>query len=381
MVILSRMGDMKLAWDESDVEKDAGPRLAPVSAEPGARPRFIAEFDGLRGLAVAGVILFHSREQLISSGLEVVARYGWIGVNLFFVLSGFLITEILVRARSRPHFFRDFYARRALRIWPLYFALLILTAMAARVRPGLPLSQAILHTRWLPFALLVQNIFLATLPGPLIPTWTLAIEEQFYLFWAPVVRFIGKRPLVWVLAAVLIASPILRLALAGHVLSTNTLLNLDGLAAGSLLALLYRPDRRTLWTRIALALMLLGAAVLAWCRFESVPLLASGLASFFAGLVILTLLLRNGKSLYARFLRLRWLMYLGAISYGLYLLHSWAAVVVAAAGADRLLAPLGVAGDLGVVALRFAASIAFAAISWHWFESPLLQLRQRFREG
>jgi len=363
-----------LAW------RRIGWRRESASVRLTKSPAFIAEFDGLRGLAVSGVILFHSQMQLVSVHLDQVARYGWIGVDLFFVLSGFLITGILVRSKPNPNFpnfFKNFYARRALRIWPLYFALLFLSWVIAHVVPG-TLAQQLLHTRWLAFVLLLQNLFIISIPGPLVPTWTLAIEEQFYLFWAPIVRLASRRWLVLLLCFVIAASPVARYGLNGRILATNTLLNLDGLAFGALLALLFRPECRLLWICIASAASMIGVVGISLCRFQPEPLLSSWLACAFSGLVTFALLSVHTNSFYSRFLRIRWLRYLGTISYGLYLLHGWAAVFVAAAGVDRQLSRFGAVGDVATVAIRFVVSVLFATGSWYMLEQPILRFKNRF---
>jgi len=245
------------------------------------------------------------------------------------------------------------------------------------VVPG-RLAQQLLHTRWLVFALLLQNLIAISIPGPLVPTWTLAIEEQFYLFWAPIVRLVSKRWLVIVLCFVVALSPVARYKLDGRIVGTNTLLNLDGLAVGGLLALLFRPERRLLWTCTASATLVVGVAGIWHCRFRSGPLLSSWLACFFLGMVTFALLSLNTTSVYSRFLRLRWLRYLGTISYGLYLLHSWAAVFVTTAGVDRHLSHLGATGGVAILAIRFTASVLFATVSWYVLEQPILRFKDRF---
>jgi peptidoglycan/LPS O-acetylase OafA/YrhL len=338
----------------------------------------IVEFDGMRGLAVLGVVLFHSQAQLVSLHLDGIVRYGWIGVNLFFVLSGFLITGILIRSKPNPNFFKNFYVRRALRIWPLYFALLFFSWAIAHAVPG-KLSEQLLHTRWLVFILFLQNVCSISMPGPLVPTWTLAIEEHFYSFWAPIVRLASMRSLMFLLCFVIAASPVARYGLDRRILAANTLLNLDGLAFGALLALLFRPERRLLWSYIAFATSIIGVVGISLCRFQATnALLSSWLACLFSGLVTFALLSAHTNSLYGRILRIRWLRYLGNISYGLYLLHGWAAVFVSSAGVDRRLVRFGAAGDLATVAIRFVVSVLFATGSWYLLEQPILRFKKRF---
>jgi len=160
---------------------------------------------------------------------------GWAGVNLFFVLSGFLITSILIDARDKPHYFRNFYGRRALRIWPLYVLLLVVVYLNADWFVGLRCckqsdrSLAGLH-------LLCAESFHITMPPAIGQTWSLAIEEQYYFLWAPLVRFL-RYP--WMLAALLLAA-FASSALFDHhpwLTPTHTLIHLDGIAMGSLLTL------------------------------------------------------------------------------------------------------------------------------------------------
>jgi peptidoglycan/LPS O-acetylase OafA/YrhL len=148
----------------------------------------LPQLDGVRGLAIFLVIL-HNTSTMKLPGLEGLVAYGWMGVDLFFVLSGFLITGILLDARNSLHFYRNFYARRCLRIWPLYYSLLFFMFVAIPlVHPSLA-SKILDSSRpcW-SYLLFLQN-FLTSSPnlaaGPLGVTWSLAVEELFCLVWAP----------------------------------------------------------------------------------------------------------------------------------------------------------------------------------------------------
>ena len=94
-------------------------------------PKYLPELDGLRGIAVLCVVFYHCSPRLVGTWVHYASLWGWVGVNLFFVLSGFLITSILIEARGKPHYFRNFYARRALRIWPVYVLLLVVVYLSA----------------------------------------------------------------------------------------------------------------------------------------------------------------------------------------------------------------------------------------------------------
>jgi hypothetical protein len=189
-------------------------------------------------LAVLGVVIYHCHPRLEGTPFYRASLWGWAGVNLFFVLSGFLITSILLEARGKPRYFRNFYARRALRIWPVYVLVLVVCYLNAPWFVGLPVFEAISTAPWWVYILFLQNLFHLALPPSIGPTWSLAIEEQYYFLWAPVVRLLA-RP--WALAVflggALIASPLFRMGHFGWITPTHSLTHLDGIAMGSLLAI------------------------------------------------------------------------------------------------------------------------------------------------
>ena len=150
-------------------------------------PSYIPQFDGLRALSILAVFIAHS-EFLRSLPGAVILEYGRIGVDLFFVLSGFLITGILLDSKGSSHYFRNFYIRRALRIWPLYYLiLLIIYLLTSQFLPQMKDGNV-----WLYFTVYIQNLFLnLKIPYGLEPTWSLAVEEQFYMTW-PLLVFLLK---------------------------------------------------------------------------------------------------------------------------------------------------------------------------------------------
>lgn len=343
-------------------------------------PSYIPELDGLRGIAIAVVLLYHCHTKLESSHLDVVAKWGWIGVNLFFVLSGFLITGIIVDSRDDPHFFRNFYARRGLRIWPVYFLLLLLNFFFVPLVFG-NFWWAVHEVRtaqWTHYIFFIQNLLFAAMPGTLGPTWSLAIEEQFYVFWAPIARFVKNAALLPLLIAVFLASPFIRLANTGFLTEVHTLTHLDGLAIGSLIALSLRMfdfDRKV-WKRIAAACIALGVAGAVNMQFHGSVLTDTLLALGFGGMLIAALLVTGKQYLYGRFLTWRPLKYLGTISYGLYLTHILCFVVIGAF--DLKMTKHGMWGDLAVVAVRIVLSIGAASLLWYGFERPILRLKKYF---
>lgn len=352
----------------------------PRSADCLGLPSYIPELDGLRGLAIGSVLIYHCHEKLRSSGLDSIAQWGWVGVNLFFVLSGFLITGIIVDSRDDPRFFRNFYARRGLRIWPVYVLLLLLNYAVVPFLFG-SFWWAVHEMRsapWLHYIFFVQNLFFLALPGTMGPTWSLAIEEQFYVFWAPVARFVRNAALVPLLIGILVVSPFVRNEHFRFLTQTNTITHLDGLAIGALIALGLRSSvfsRRT-WRNCGAAGLVLGVFGVILMVTHGSGFTDSLLALGFGGMLITALLVTGERSLYGRFLTARPLKFLGTISYGLYMIHILCFVVIGAF--DLKMERFGVWGDLAVVAVRLALSIGAATLLWHGFEKPILKLKRYF---
>ena len=131
---------------------------------PSWLPAYIPELQGLRGIAVLAVVIYHCHPRLIGTWIYSASLWGWAGVNLFFVLSGFLITSILLESRNQENYFRNFYGRRVLRIWPVYFLVLIVVYLEAPWFIGPPILTAIRTAPWLAYIFFLQNLFHITLP-------------------------------------------------------------------------------------------------------------------------------------------------------------------------------------------------------------------------
>lgn len=341
-------------------------------------PKRVLQLDGIRGIAILLVILHNTSGRYPLPHLRWLADSGWMGVDLFFVLSGFLITRILLDTKHSEGYFKNFYARRVLRIWPLYYSLLLfLFVLIPLLRPG---QAATIFTArsspWWAYPLFLQN-FLVPIPtqatGPLGVTWSLAVEEQFYLVWPLVVRYCSSSQLRRLAAVVICLSPIVRLysSVHGVIIYSNTFCRLDGLMAGALLALVasqenLRPSR---FIKLAWASLLVAAplAVLADApnhRWFVHSLVAAAAASFvylvlFASHPWLRVAMTN-----------RFLVYTGTISYGLYLLHKlpFDAFEDLRVSANPLLA----------IAMGVASTFALAALSWNLLEKPFLNLKRMF---
>ena len=335
--------------------------------------------QGLRGVAVLAVVFYHCHPRLAGTWLYAASLWGWAGVNLFFVLSGFLITSILLESREKPRYFRNFYGRRVLRIWPVYVLVLAVVYLEAPWFIGPTVAQAIKAAPWLAYLFFVQNLFHLALPPAIGPTWSLAIEEQYYFLWAPTVRLL-KRPwmLALVLAAALAASTAFRLANLRWMTPTHTLIHLDGIAWGSLLALglhTLRLRRRT-WLLMGLSGLAAGF-VAAGTVAGGTAFLDSALAVGFAGAVLAAIASTGARSPLHAALGRGPLAFYGRISYGLYMIHI--AVFIFFGWFDLRMDRYGMAGNLAVVAFRLAASTAAAAVLWYGFESQILKLKRYFQ--
>ncbi len=303
-------------------------------------PKVIPQIDRLRGLAILLVLVCHS-QRVMPPVLSGIARQCWMGVDLFFVLSGFLITGILWETRSADHYFKRFYARRALRIWPVY--LLCLFFVFCIVSVFKPLVAGIFGRipkdplgLWV-YLLMIQNLFGDRLfLSQFLPvTWSLATEEQFYLLWPAVIRRASWRVLLPFLFAGLLLAPFLRLWAAHHGFSPiaiyyNPLTHCDALLWGAIIAIWLRSIRERRGTLLAAGVVLIfaGAALFVPIYPYSVasqhcsPLVFTAVALMSAGILLVALVSENlGVYLHRFFFMNQTLSFFGLISYSLYLYH------------------------------------------------------------
>jgi peptidoglycan/LPS O-acetylase OafA/YrhL len=375
------------------------------SPEGSPYARHLPALDGVRGFAVLGVACSHLFPASPHSPFEAFVHktfaFGASGVDLFFVLSGFLITGILYDSLPDPDFFRKFYARRVLRIFPLYYGVLALYAIAALIC-GLNF-----HRELLSLALYLQNTSLIaqrlrdyTGPTalPLPHFWSLAIEEQFYLVW-PITVFLlrTRRRLLIFCAAALVLCPLLRAFLFLHgvdynIVTVNTLCRSDSLLAGAAIALLLRSHlhdrvlRASGWIFVASATF---GILLSYLSTHG-PLLntASGyrvyLAFDFSAIALVSvgvIVLSLRSPLVSRLCTLRPMRWLGKYSYGIYILH-----LIFFSYLERPLRRFFstyITPDKGVdiVAtglLIFLISIIAAYLSYHLYEKHFLRLKRFF---
>ena len=333
---------------------------ATLSSLPVRRPAL----DGVRAVAVIGVIASHA-------GLF---NLGWLGVDIFFGLSGYLITGILLDAKAADPtaraYFVPFYMRRALRILPLAWAVALIAATIEGQWSGLLWYMGYL-VNWLP-----DN----PPPDVLGHYWSLAVEEQFYLVWPAVVLFASRRALPKIIIGLIVVDVFCRLTFSlwppsfanQQFLGLATFARADTLLVGAFLAYRERtgglPTRGAGWTW-AVALVA-GAFMLAVhrLRLESMapiliynlkwPIIAAGVG---AGLLIV--LTRP-----PRFLQWFWMRWIGQISYGVYVIHA------------LLGRPLHARFDssLVVFVLQLGLTLPLAALSWYFFEAPILAQKHRW---
>jgi peptidoglycan/LPS O-acetylase OafA/YrhL len=359
------------------------------------------ELDSLRFFAFLAVFLFHvtPRDPVAYSHYSFVPRslVPWIcgiagagafGVDLFFALSAYLITGILLREKAvRGHIdVKAFYARRILRIWPLYFLFIGIAA-------AIPIWD---HAQKLPWPYVAGYLLLAGnwvyafrgLPASVaIPLWSISIEEQFYLFWPPILRRITRRKLVYVVIALLVLANLARIALvaahaSGAAIEYNTFARIDPIALGILVACVLgdRSPRLSPSVRLGLilaalfTLALIGAYAHLNAPRSLAPVMGTlvgrPLVALASGVMLVAFIGATGP---ARILTSRGLVYLGKISYGLYVYHM-AGVLIA----EHILRNNATGGHRGAALLGFLLAIAFSAISYRWFESPFLRLKDRF---
>jgi peptidoglycan/LPS O-acetylase OafA/YrhL len=359
------------------------------------------ELDSLRGVAILLVLFFHGFGfQFAAAKLPRMAHLfvlatmpGWVGVNLFFVLSGFLITGILLDSKHQPQYYRRFYTRRALRILPAYYALLFILSVV-------PLTGLFEHRQMSWQFISLSCIYLSNVTGLFgVPAqygtlWSLAVEEHFYLLWPAVVRSLSRRAISYSAIAIVVVCPMLRAIaykLGFQYGAGYTWLVADGLAIGSLLGVLSRSwlADRSRMKQVSIGCMTAGATlivigvpfgILLGRTFVGAVFRLTALNIFFAGCLGATLVLGTGT--FKWIVRRPTLQFFGKISYGLYLIH-----MLAFDFTDHLLAqyvpdPLAavrVSFDLMCLRFGIAAAIAIgvATLSRKYFEEQFLRLKEK----
>lgn len=382
------------------LESDQPPLASPIS---GKRVRCL---DGLRGIAVIMVLGIHFLNSKALpqppprlNSLPHIFAFGWMGVDLFLVLSGFLITGILVDTRGEPHFLRNFYARRALRIFPLYYLVVVTAFATAPLQRRHPQMAPYVpdHTSWIYYFLYLINWFIpfsSKATGYFSLYWTLAIEEQFYLFWPVLVAKLRPRTFTTVCLAICMLVPLLRIALGLHSSAsqftfTNTFTRMDSLGWGALAAIILRsPEARA---RVKPLLFWVASTCCIIVLFIDFPLhdfytrgfptQSVGFTVIAIGFSCLLLMaydseLRQGKL--ASLLRWGVFTHFGRYSYGMYIFHSL--ILIAMELVFQRYAWFGYSFPLGLALFVFFFGVCYAVggTSFHLFEKHFLRLKVFF---
>ena len=346
----------------------------------------IRPLDGFRGLAALMVMWFHyfqvshhSGDSPLAHSFQRFMNIGQGGVDLFFVLSGFLITRILLSTKGDSKYLRRFYARRSLRIFPLYFAFLVLFLLTASwLNGGTPLWSE--HWYFWAFSQNIPQALGWPVNGP-VHYWSLAVEEQFYLVWPFLVLALSKKWLVRVSVVLFVLPFVLRIILIPQGVDVYflTITRTDGLALGALLAL-FEPGivaggakyahRFRVGLLIAVPLLAMGFVVFGGQMHFGFRTVKFTLISLCGALMVGLLLTANENSRFRRFFDNRFMVFTGRISFGLYVYQTLCFGIF-----DKLFQHYD---SLLRLPVAFALVYLIAWMSFRWFETPILGLKRHF---
>lgn len=378
------------------------------SQAPAVTRKHVSTLDGIRGIAILMVLGIHFA---YSGALpEPPPRFlslfhflvfGWMGVDLFFVLSGFLITGILLDTIAAPNYFKSFYARRTLRIFPIYYLVIVLvlclTPFALRFPalfpylPGYPLIAAsffYMQNWWMAFHPMAPRVVIGDY-------WSLGVEEQFYLLWPLIVFKLSRRNVTRLCIAICLATPVLRLVLYRHdpesfLVFVSTLTRMDTLLWGALAAIAVRttgllqklePWLTPLAFTCAAAMLIIDFPLhelysrALFTQSIGYTLIAIGFAAF-----LLKGYLADGTtSLLARFLNSKVLRGFGRYSYGIYIFHAFFLTAMRVTLGERTWYGHSLPRSALLAVLFLAITYGTAFASFHLYESRFLRLKSRFK--
>jgi peptidoglycan/LPS O-acetylase OafA/YrhL len=366
----------------------------------------ISQLDGIRGLAIAAVLVDHLGQILnigIGRNLVVIALYrvmhvGWLGVDIFFVLSGFLITGIILKDREQPDFWGTFYLRRAFRILPAFIVVFAVTLFAAHLfAPNIHVSASYL----LPAIFFMANwTVLNNGEMPLLThLWSLAVEEQFYFLWPQAAKRMRPENLFKLALALAVVSEFARIALAllhvdPYIVYKITPTRIDGLAIGAALAVgINLPRIHGFLTRRWRPIALVAAVMLpisfivmrgnlfvfyVWSQVLAIPP-----AIILTAMLIFAAMESSLPSNLSLFFGNPVMKYLGRRSYALYLIHEPIQVAMERSRAHGYLARLspGVAINIVLIVCALAVSFVLTELSWRLIESPAQAARHLLARG
>jgi peptidoglycan/LPS O-acetylase OafA/YrhL len=353
---------------------------------------YMIQLDSLRALAAFSVLFFHFYLKDQNARESIIGKVPWgeWGVHLFFVLSGFLITGILLRCReaseqgaSRLHQLKQFYVRRSLRIFPLFY----FVTLGAALLNVEPLRETLLwHLTY------TSNFYFASIgkfEGPASHFWSLAVEEQFYLVWPFLILFLPRKYLGFCIFLVIIAAPVYRI-LGAHfgisILARSNMMVacLDLLGLGSLLAYynfscpfdFYRLGKSKLYKLLGIALFVFALSLIFKGSASRASVVSNMVVTpmFFAWLIHQAAVGFTG--FVGRILETKSLVYCGKISYGIYIYHPFVSVLV-----GRVLDRLGISLPRNAFAeflLLTIITLLVSSVSWFLLEARIVKLKKRF---
>jgi peptidoglycan/LPS O-acetylase OafA/YrhL len=356
--------------------------------------------DGVRGMAVLMVLLFHFwqgmpvyRHRFDHHLTQAASLFsiGQKGVDLFFVLSGFLITGILMRSRGSTNYFKNFYARRSLRIFPLYFVVVLGCLLAGAIW-NLPNYRW--HNTWW-YLCYLQNVGDTFFPGSVAGPghfWSLAVEEHFYIFWPLAVALLERRKLKYLCLFLIGFCIVVRVVFISFGLDvfTFTFCRMDSIAVGALLATYWAEPsswhKVTQWTRR----LWLPLAILAMCTFvfwsgTGSPVVQTVKYTLFAvlcGMVLVLALSTERWNSAPKLFRFRWLRSMGKTSYAMYVFHPFIYLWIMGrfynAGWSPVRGRFAPALIIEFV-LALTLTVVVSWFSWVALEHPLVKLKRRFQ--
>lgn len=350
--------------------------------------------DGLRGVAILLVVFYHNFD------FSEYFFFGWLGVDLFFVLSGYLITDILIKTVHAKNYFKNFYAKRILRIFPLYFLSLIILLLILPLIKNFPLDLSVYADNQWWFWTYLQNWFLIfkNVSHPnyaMHHYWSLAVEEQFYIIWPFVIYFFKKpKPLLIITGLILTGVIITRFSLWTfqikdfNYFGLYTYTRIDGICIGSMLALLQFMKSafiKKYFTGIILVLALINFLFFFFNRSNqfSFPFLAVVGYTTFAALFALLIheIVINESRLFNGLLKFSPLRFMGKISYGLYILHWPVYLIFFDSLSEWTGLALGLTGKMQNIFVAITltlAGIILSILSFYLFERHFLKLKKKF---
>jgi peptidoglycan/LPS O-acetylase OafA/YrhL len=373
--------------------------------------RYIKGLDGLRAVAILWVMFGHISSSLnwpvtefFQKPFNLLQNMGWVGVQLFFVLSGFLITRILMTDKGKPHFLRNFYIRRSLRIFPIYYLMLVLFFILLPLLGSFPswLGNAVNDQLW--YWLYLQNWIRAfSDQGALAPYWSLAIEEQYYLIWPLMILSLNPKQLKFVCFLMILSAPVFRTGLyhymplwfdvenIGKAAAYNfTFARWDAIAIGSLIALYVGSDNELKMMKIAKYVFVLGSIIIliqlaVLSNFTSVApgigMLNQTTISLVFGSIIVLVYFSKQSHWFVNLLEYTPIKSIGKVSYAMYLFHLPLAVIwinywsLDFSNHSSFVTLLLVFLHYSILVV---VTYLLAQISWKIFEHPILRFKDRF---